>query len=327
MLVGMCRKLLRYLKKKVYRLFHNQNIPFGAILMLHRVDTPNPNGIWYNQHLKMSPTVINEMVEYALSCGCHFVSLDELTDAICSKRNVRKMIAITLDDGYRDNYEIGYPCFKKLNVPFCIYVCTSMVEGKMYYWWEYLEQLVLKYDKIELTNGKTVVCGTKEEKEKAFLNIRENILKLPQESISAIRELFPAEYEFGSTFGKDDLGLTWEQIRELKKEPLATIGNHTYSHKAFTGCSDEEIVADIKAAQVEMHKNASIEMKHFAFPFGEATAVSQHDVELVKGLGFATSATTRSDLVRYGTDVLEFPRLFVTERNWKNVIDLIAENC
>lgn len=68
-------------------------------------------------------------------------------------------------------------------------------------------------------------------------------------------------------------------------------------------------------------------MKHLAFPFGEATAVSQHDVDLVKQMGFSTSATTRSDYVRYGTDPLELPRLFVTEKNWRSVIDGIVENC
>jgi hypothetical protein len=68
-------------------------------------------------------------------------------------------------------------------------------------------------------------------------------------------------------------------------------------------------------------------MNHFAFPYGEATAVSQHDIELIKGLRFATSATTKDGLVCYGTDLLELPRLFITERSWKCVIDRIVENC
>lgn len=58
-------------------------------------------------------------------------------------------------------------------------------------------------------------------------------------------------------------------------------------------------------------------MHHFAFPFGGTTAVSQHDIELVKRMGFKTSATTKDGLMCYGTDLLELPRLFVTERNWK----------
>ena len=76
-----------------------------------------------------------------------------------------------------------------------------------------------------------------------------------------------------------------------------------------------------------MKANTGIEMNHFAFPFGEATAVSQHDVDLIKRLGFKTSATTKDGLVSYRTDLLELPRLFVTEKNWKQVIERIIDNC
>ena len=84
---------------------------------------------------------------------------------------------------------------------------------------------------------------------------------------------------------------------------------------------------DINKAANEMKENAGIEMNHFAFPFGEATAVSQHDIDLLKNMDFKTSATTNDGLVCYGTDMLELPRLFVTEKNWKQVIDRIVKNC
>jgi peptidoglycan/xylan/chitin deacetylase (PgdA/CDA1 family) len=295
--------------------------------MLHRIGIPNENGIWYNQHLRLSPRNIENMVEYARKRKCRFVSLDEMRIAIRKKKNVRRWIAITLDDGYRDNYQNGVSLFRKLNVPYTIYVCTKMVKGEMLYWWEILEQLILGNDQIILNDRRTFDCSTKETKEQAFLDIREIILKLPQDNLlDRLKELFE-NYEIGYNLGNDSLGLTWEQIAELKREPLATIGNHTYSHCAFTGCTDDEICADIKHAADDIRVKTGISMQHFAFPFGEATAVSQHNVDLIKQLGFKTSATTKDDLVCYGTDPLELPRLFVTERNWKQVIDRIANNC
>ena len=295
--------------------------------MLHRVDKPDPNGIWYNQHLKISSHTIEVMADYARKHKCRFVSLDEMADAILRKKRVRRWIAVTLDDGYRDNFEGGTPVFRKLNIPYIIYVCTKMVNGKMLYWWEVLEKLVLGQNEIVLNDGRTFDCSTKEKKEQAFLDIREVILKLPQDNLKEnLKSLF-ANYDINWDYGNDILGLTWEQINELSEEPLAAIGNHTYSHRAFTGLTDDEIKEDINKAAGEMEEKARKEMKHFAFPFGEATAVSQHDVELVKELGFKTSATTNDGFVCYGTDLLELPRLFVTERNWKCVIDRIIENC
>ena len=68
-------------------------------------------------------------------------------------------------------------------------------------------------------------------------------------------------------------------------------------------------------------------MQHFAFPFGEALAVSSHDIDLVKTLDFKTSATTKEGFIRYNTNPLDLPRFFITEKNWKQVIDRIIEYC
>lgn len=301
--------------------------PIGAILMLHRVDVPDPKGIWYNQHLKLSPSTIEDLVNYARNKRCKFVSMAELTDALVRRKSVRRLICITLDDGYRDNYTYGKLTFDRLNVPYLIYVCTRMVEGKMVYWWEIFEQLISKHDSISLSNGRTFDCSTAEAKQKSFMDIREIILTSPQSNLlNELKSLFSG-YNIDWNYGNDFLGLTWDQIRELKKDKLCTIGNHTYSHNAFTGCSDEEIKQDIYMAAQAIYQNCGIEMHDFAFPFGESTAVSQHDIELVKSMNFKSSATTKNGLVQYGTDVLELPRLFVTEHNWKQVIDYIADNC
>lgn len=312
---------------KASRLTQTSHVPFGAVLMLHRIDTPDENGIWFNQHLKMSPKAIEEMVKYARSRGCEFVSLDNITQHRRIWEQPRKLIAITLDDGYRDNFVNGTPIFRKLNIPFCIYICTKMIEGKMLYWWEILEKIILENEKVVLADNREFDSSSKPKKEQAFLDIREIILKSPQKNLQDNLETLFKNYIIDYKLGNDNLGLTWQQIKELLKDSLCTIGNHTYSHNAFTGCTDDEIKEDIARAAREMRKHTGFEMKHFAFPFGEATAVSQHDIELVKNLGFRTSATTKDGLVCYGTDPLEIPRVFVTEHNWMQVIDRIADYC
>ena len=309
------------------RLFCCSPTPIGAIIMLHRVDAPEENGIWYNQHLKMSPGTIEDMVRYAWSHKCKFISLDEMTEVIRKKKRKRRLIILTLDDGYQDNYQYGYPVFRKLGIPYTIYICTKMVKSEMLFWWDILEQLVLKQNQVILSDGRSFDCSTKAKKEQSFLDIREIILKLPQDNLKLRLQALFVKYEINWEYGNDFLGLSWEQLGELKNDPFATIGNHSYSHKAFTGLTDDEIKVDINKAASEMRVNTGIEMSHFAFPFGEATAVSQHDVELVKELGFKTSATTNDGFVCYGTDLLELPRFFVTERNWKQVIDQVIMNC
>jgi len=323
--------MIRSVHAKINRIFHRSHMPYGAILMFHRIDTPDANGIWYNEHLKIAPSVIEEMSIYARDKGCEFVPLEEIARKRHLWEHPRRLIAITLDDGYRDNYTNGGSLFRRLNMPYCIYVCTEMVEGKMLYWWEILEWLVIREERITINHPdgteQTFDCSTSSNKEQAFLDIRDVILHLPQDRLSEQIKVLFSRYDIDYNLGNDTLGLTWDQVRELAKDPLCTIGNHTYSHLAFSGCSDQDIEDDIHRAETEMKAHTGYEMCHFAFPFGEAAAVSQHDIDLVKRLGYKTSATTKDGFVCYGTDKLELPRIFVTERNWKDVIDRIANNC
>ena len=42
----------------------------------------------------------------------------------------RPFACFTFDDGYRDNREHAYPVFKRLNLPFAIYIPTAYAEGR-----------------------------------------------------------------------------------------------------------------------------------------------------------------------------------------------------
>ena len=53
-----------------------------------------------------------------------------------------KSIAITLDDGYRNNFEQALPVFQRHAVPFTIYVCPGFAERTSELWWEALERII-----------------------------------------------------------------------------------------------------------------------------------------------------------------------------------------
>ena len=48
--------------------------------------------------------------------------------------------------------------------------------------------------------------------------------------------------------------MTWEQIRELKRSGLVTIGGHSFSHEYFVNMSIDEIDEDIKKSQIDYQR-------------------------------------------------------------------------
>ena len=99
------------IKLRVSRALNLTSAPFGGILMLHRIDSPNNQDLWVNDSLKVSPQTLTNMITYGRENGCTFVSVDDVVRIIKNKEKVRKVIAITLDDGYRDNFDNGLPIF------------------------------------------------------------------------------------------------------------------------------------------------------------------------------------------------------------------------
>ena len=53
-----------------------------------------------------------------------------------------KRIAVTLDDGYRDNAEHALPVFRRHGVPFTIFVCPGFCDRTSELWWEALERII-----------------------------------------------------------------------------------------------------------------------------------------------------------------------------------------
>ncbi len=122
----------------------------GVIIMLHRVAHINPNRILANEHLKVSPEFLESFIKQAKQAGYHFISLDTLIEGFSTNQLPKKFMIITLDDGYKDNITYGYPIFKALDVPFCIYVTTSFPESCHNMWWFGLEDYLLKNDEITI---------------------------------------------------------------------------------------------------------------------------------------------------------------------------------
>ena len=321
------KRQLRQLKKSIKRYIHSELYPWGAILMLHRVDIIDTDRLWYNEHLKLTPAFLDDTLSKLHKQGFSFVSLDELAEIIKKKRRVRRVLSITLDDGYKDNYTNGLPVFKAHNVPFCIFVATRFPEKNMTYWWYLLEDIILQNERITLSDGSTFICQSKQEKEQTFLDIREKILTISQDNFNRhFSDLFP-NIDIELNKYNDTLPLTWEMIRQLKDEPLATIGCHTHSHISMSGCSRQMILDDIQLSLNLMKEKAGIQMGHFAYPFGDEVAVKDYHRGIVQELDFKTIATTNDGLLYYTTDVHHLPRIFVTERNASDIINRLILSC
>ncbi len=70
-------------------------------------------------------------MSYLKQNGYNVISLDELVKGIKSSREFRRnTVAITIDDGYKDNYTYAYPVLKEFSFPATIFIIANSIGSK-----------------------------------------------------------------------------------------------------------------------------------------------------------------------------------------------------
>lgn len=111
----------------VYRLFYRDK---ALVVLFHRVD----------DRLDGDPISCTErqFTEYCRFFKRYFnvVSFSELLDRLESGQDIGRMLAITFDDGYRDNYETAAPILRDFGLPACFFIATDFIGTEHVPWWD-----------------------------------------------------------------------------------------------------------------------------------------------------------------------------------------------
>lgn len=75
-----------------------------------------------------------------------------------------------------------------------------------------------------------------------------------------------------------------DELLELDKEPLCTIGAHTKSHPLLRKCKDSQ--REIAESKTILEKIINKEVHYFAYPYGSAYACSKRNVSEAQNAGY-----------------------------------------
>lgn len=322
-LLSILYKIIRRLKKyfrliiqlMVFFFNHTINKPLGVIYMLHRVDTLDETKLNTNEELKISPEFLEKFILMKKD-KYEFISLDDLINIYNKKRKQHKpFIIFTLDDGYKDNYKIAYPVFKKYNVPFTVFVATDYIENKdAFLWWYVLEEIINRNKIITLTSGETYICDTKENKISVFWQLRNKVFTLPYSSFkNSFYELFSG-YLDGIDSNYSDKMLDWNEIKMMSEDALCTIGAHSKAHFKLSNLTDKELFEEICGSRNIIEKKIGKLVKHFSYPYGSPEDVDNRCEQILSKINFDSALISWGGEIRkFNSNLYALPRIMLTE--------------
>ena len=219
---------------------------------------------------------------------------------------------ITIDDGFRDSYEIAFPILQKHRTPATLFVVTDFVDQKAWLWTDKVRYLTAKAGsgaktiqffghelKINLDGpasrleaatriNSSLKTLREDEKEAAITKIAANLsVEVP--------ELPPSEYR----------SISWDQAREMDSNSVE-IGSHTVTHPILPKVSDEQLETELRSSKARIEAALDRPAKLFCYPNG---SYDQRVVKAVANAGYECAVTTEPGLNDSGSNALALRRV------------------
>ena len=111
------------------------------------------------------------------------------------------------------------------------------------------------------------------------------------------------------TVGKNGY-MTWDQIRELEKEAIAYIGNHSHSHNYLVDLKNDDFMNDIDTSSSIFKEKLGYNPIFFSYPFGEYSSLIKEYISK----NFKFSFGQHSGVIDINKDRYELPRFPINEK-------------
>lgn len=116
-----------------------------------------------------------------------------------------------------------------------------------------------------------------------------------------------------------DCCMNWDELADLARDPLCTIGAHTLSHPMLAKLSEADMRREIAESRAQIEARLGVRVQHFAYPVGDPAAAGPREFAAVRELGYASAVTTRPGMLftEHADALAALPRLSVNG-NWQD---------
>lgn len=280
------------IKRKLIKV-QNRLRPKSFLLMYHRVADLEIDP-W---DLAVSADNFEEQL-IALKESYDVISLEELMDAKKKKKIKERSIAITFDDGYKDNFTTAFPILVKHQLPATFFISSAYIENQNEFWWDKLIRLF--FHDANLPRKLELRCINKcwdigfdnpdgNARHEFFMNVWGTLVQahpvLRERALTEIEEWSNPNTEAGV----EHLPMTREELIDMAKHPLISIEAHTDNHAALGYLDRDNQRKEIHDGKIWLEKLLNKPVTGFSYPNGSYNADT---VALMAEIGFKYACTT-----------------------------------
>ena len=278
--------------------------PVCQIFHYHRINNDNDPFLG-----GLSVDAFRAQMEYLAG---HFpvLTLDQIAKGEFPKGRVYS-VAITFDDGYRDNFVCAFPVLKSLGIPATIFLATGYVESGELPWYDQVRLAFKLTTRTHLPlaewDGPAEELGGFRQRSRFSERVLRWMRQLGEdERKGAIKRLFRV-LRVPSELNLPNQMLRWEDIRQMSRQGIS-FGAHTVTHPVLSRVSAHQLQKEVLGSKRTIENRLQTEVAHFAYPFGQIADYGLQAKQVVSDAGFKTAVTTIWGVNEPGVDLFELRR-------------------
>jgi peptidoglycan/xylan/chitin deacetylase (PgdA/CDA1 family) len=245
-----------------------------------------------------------------------------LDDLRAGRRLPHRAVALTFDDGYRDNLELAAPVLRSLGLPAMFYLVPGILDGDVTPWWERLGWTFAKAT-VERAEFAGVPLDLRTDRARAAsLERAEAVLKARDEAgrQEGVAELVEALSPRGGESARD-LFMDWDDAKRLVGSGSA-IGSHTMRHSILARERELSQLEDLRESKHRLESSLQTPVESLAYPNGQAEDYDATTQAAAGTAGFSSAVTTCGLVTGRGTDPFAVQRRILAPQD--NVLMVMA---
>jgi peptidoglycan/xylan/chitin deacetylase (PgdA/CDA1 family) len=278
----------------------------GAILIFHDVQECPRGELMEGTDV----TFLDHALVWLKDNGWEVTSLDEGLRRLMQEDGGPRFVVLTFDDGYRDNVTRALPILELHDAPFTIFVPTGAPTRTLYSWWLGLRALFRMCDTVTIDGmDRRFECPDIASKTAALAKVTQWV----HSDLRRACMLAPTFAAAGISLSalNDTYFLDENELKELARHPLASIGAHTSSHVMLSTLEPTSVLREMSDNRSYLEQLLQRPIKHFAYPYGGKGACGEREEKIAAEVGFLSAVTTRSAplTTAHGLRPLFLPRI------------------
>ncbi len=275
---------------KILKAYYKNKV---VILMYHRFSGGH-------EPFKVKQSIFENQIKFLINNKYNFISLKHYSEFISGERLdcPENPVIITIDDGYKDNYDYAYPVLKKYSIPATIFLTTDFINNGCWLWFNKLKFILRNTTKSRFKididkKPETFYLDSFIKRHDAQLTIFNYCKTINSEEIEKLLTYLADELnvDVPEVSNNDFKALSWENIYEMQKYQIE-FGSHTCTHPILSMLTSDELYREIHTSKEELEIKLGTNIVSFCYPVGKENDINDMVVREVQNAGYTCAVTT-----------------------------------